>query len=158
MYASKVVRSDQLDGPSSTSTKTLVDVPMHRSVATLRIIADDLVPAEVSTLLNGTPARPKKGDVTIGGTGVQRTARTGMWSLHSEEQEPENLDRQIDEILGKLTSNTEVWQTLARQYRTDLFCGLFMSGGNQGLSISPRSLLSLGQRGIELGLDVYGPE
>ena len=80
-----------------------------------------------------------------------------MWSLHSEEQEPENLDRQIDEILGKLASNTEVWQTLARQYRTDLFCGLFMSGGNQGLSISPRSLLSLGQRGIELGLDVYGP-
>jgi hypothetical protein len=81
---------------------------MHRSVATLRIIADDLVPAEVSTLLNGTPTRPKKGDVIIGGTGVQRTARTGMWSLHSEEHEPEKLDGQIEEILRKLTSKTEV--------------------------------------------------
>jgi hypothetical protein len=132
---------------------------MHKSIATLRIVGDDLVPADVSKLLNCTPTTaPKKGDVIVGKTGVQRTSRTGMWSLHSEDEEPENLDRQIEDILGKLTADTEVWQALARRYRVDLFCGLFMSGGNEGLSISPTSLLSLGQRGIQLGLDVYGPE
>jgi hypothetical protein len=132
---------------------------MQKSVATLRITGDDLLPAEVSTLLSCTPtSAQRKGDVIVGRTGVRRTARTGKWSLHSEEQEPENLDGQIEEILGKLTANTAVWQTLARKYRLDLFCGLFMGGGNEGLSISPTSLLSLGERGIELGLDVYGPE
>jgi hypothetical protein len=132
---------------------------MHKSVATLRIIGGDLVPAEVSRLLNCTPTTAQtKGDVIVGKSGHQRTARTGMWSLRSEDKEPENLDGQVGEILGKLTGNIETWQTLVARFRVDLFCGLFMSGGNEGLSISPTSLLSLGQRGITLGLDVYGPE
>jgi hypothetical protein len=132
---------------------------MHKSVATLRIVGDDLVPTDVSRLLNCTPTTAqKKGDVIVGKSGLQRIARNGMWSLQSEDQQPENLDGQIEEILGKLTANMEVWQTLARRFRLDLFCGLFMSGGNEGLSISPTSLLSLGQRGILLGLDIYGPE
>jgi hypothetical protein len=132
---------------------------MHKSVATLRIVGDDLVPTDVSRLLNCTPTTAqKKGDVIVGKSGLQRIARNGMWSLQSEDQQPENLDGQIEEILGKLTANMEVWQALARRFRLDLFCGLFMSGGNEGLSISPTSLLSLGLRGILLGLDVYGPE
>lgn len=132
---------------------------MYKSVATLRIIGDDLVPTDVSRLLNCTPTTAtKKGDVIVGKSGLQRIARTGMWSLQSEDRQPENLDGQIEEILGKMTANMEIWQTLARRFRMDLFCGLFMSGGNEGLSISPTSLLSLGQRGIQLGLDVYGPE
>ena len=132
---------------------------MHKSVAKLRIIGDDLVPTDVSRLLNCNPtSAQKKGDVIVGKSGLQRTARNGMWSLQSEDQQPENLDGQIEDILGKLTADMEVWQTLARRFRLDLFCGLFMSGGNEGLSISPTALLSLGQRGILLGLDVYGPE
>jgi len=132
---------------------------MHKSVATLRIIGDDLVPADVSRLLNCTPTTAqKKGDVIVGKSGLQRTALTGRWSLQSEDQQPENLDGQIEEILGKLTASMEIWETVTRRFRVDLFCGLFMSGGNEGLSVSPTSLLSLGQRGIELGLDVYGPE
>ena len=132
---------------------------MHKSVATLRIIGDDLLPTDVSRLLNCTPTTAqKKDDVIVGKSGLQRNVRTGMWSLQSKDQQPENLDGQIEEILGKLTTNMEIWQTLTRRFRVDMFCGVFMSGGNEGLSISPTSLLSLGQRGIQLGLDVYGPE
>jgi hypothetical protein len=47
---------------------------------------------------------------------------------------------------------------IASKYRVDPFCGLFMDGGNEGLTISPASLVALGQRGIELALDVYGPK
>src|SRR5690349_21750664 len=123
---------------------------MHKSAAALRITGDDLVPADVSKLLNCAPTTAhKKGDVIVGKSGHQRVARTGTWSLQSEDQEPENLDGQIEEILGKLTENIGIWQTLAHRFRLDLFCGLFMSGGNEGLSISPTSLLALGQRGIE---------
>jgi hypothetical protein len=133
---------------------------MHNSVATLRIMGEDLVPVDISSLLNCAPTTSqKKGDAMIGKkTGIERIARTGMWSLYSVDQEPENLDGQIDEILTKLTPDLETWQTIARTYRVDLFCGLFMRGENEGLAISPASLLALGQRGITLGFDVYGPE
>lgn len=132
---------------------------MHESVVTLRIMGDDLVPADVSALLKCTPTTAqKKGDVIVGKSGLQRIARTGMWSLQSEDQQPENLDGQIADILSRLPANTEIWQTLARSFRLDLFCGLFMSRQNEGLSISPTSMLSLGQRAIQLSLDVYGPD
>ena len=133
---------------------------MHKSVATLRIMGDDIVPADISNLLNCPPTTSrKKGDAIIGKkTGIETIARTGMWSLHSVDQEPENLDGQIQEILAKLTPDLGTWKVIARKYRVDLFCGLFMGGENEGLSISPISLRALGQRGIKLALDVYGPE
>jgi hypothetical protein len=133
---------------------------MHKSVATLRIQGDDLVPVEVSNLLRcASTTSQKRGEVIVGKkTGIERIGRSGMWSLHSVDQEPENLDRQIEEILAKVTGDIETWQALARRYRADLFCGLFMEGGNEGLVISPASLVALGERGIELALDVYGSE
>jgi hypothetical protein len=45
---------------------------------------------------------------------------------------------------------------LESKYRIDLFCGLFMEGTNEGLQISPETLHALGERGISLGLDMYG--
>ncbi len=33
-----------------------------------------------------------------------------------------------------------------------------MGSSNDGVSLSPRVLLALGQRGIELGLDIYDAE
>lgn len=72
--------------------------------------------------------------------------------------EPENLDGQIEEILGKLTDNLVVWSKISEQFEVDFFCGLFMGGSNEGLSLSPRTLAALGERGIELGLDIYAPD
>jgi len=89
---------------------------------------------------------------------AKRVARTGMWSLHSTDHEPENLDRQIVELLGNLTSEMDVWQDLAHMYRVDLYCGLLVGRENDGLTVSPSSLAALGQRGIQLALDIYGLE
>lgn len=55
---------------------------------------------------------------------------------------------------GKLT----VWQDIAKRYQADLFCGLFMHGMNEELTIPPRLLAALGARGIEMGLDIYAGE
>jgi len=44
------------------------------------------------------------------------------------------------------------------RFEVDIFCGLFMGSSNEGLSLSPRTLSALGQCGIELGLDIYGPD
>ena len=50
-----------------------------------------------------------------------------------------------------------MWNELASKYDIDLFCGLFMEKGNEGMEISPKTLQALGERNILLGLDIYDP-
>lgn len=126
------------------------------SLVTLRFFGDDLIPDEVTALLgaNPTAAHHKGQQLTGSQPGAVRTARTGSWRLSAARREPEDLEAQIFEILDQLTSDFAAWQSLA-PFRPNLFCGLFMGSGNDGVSLSPRALLALGQRGIELGLDIY---
>lgn len=58
-------------------------------------------------------------------------------------------------FFSQATGDLAVWQSVAK-YHADLFCGLFMRVGNEGLTISSQSLAALGARGIEMGLDIYG--
>jgi hypothetical protein len=130
---------------------------LERSVVTLRIWGDDLVPEEITKLL-GVPATDgqRKGDRLVGkNTGLVRIAKTGMWRLCAADREPEDIDGQIGEILSKATPDLGVWKEIGKKYGVDLFCGLFMGCSNEELTISPASLAALGERGIELGLDIY---
>lgn len=131
--------------------------PFGHSQATLRVFGDSLVPEDVSKLLGCEPTTSERMGEQIAGqsTGALRIARTGLWRLRAERTEPENLPRQIDELLGKLTHDMSAWATIRETCRIDLFVGLFMNSGNNGLSLSPAHLLALGERGVELGLDVY---
>ena len=132
---------------------------ISRSVATLRIIGDDLIPDAISQLLGALPTHAQaKGDKIIGKkTGNVRIARFGMWRLRASDSEPENLDGQIHIIFNQLTDDLAVWESFVGRYKIDLFCGLFMECGNEGMELSPESLMTLGSRGIKIGLDVYGP-
>ena len=126
------------------------------SVATLRLFGDDLVPEEISVLLGAEPTESCRKDQRLVGasTGAVRIAVTGSWRLSATRQEPEDLESQIFEILDQLTDDLETWTSLSR-YEPDLFCGIFMASGNDGLPLSAKSLLALGQRGIALELDIY---
>lgn len=132
---------------------------LHHSLVTLRFFGDDLNPDEITALLGASPtAAHHKGQQFTGSRpGAVRIARTGSWRLNAARREPEDLEAQIFEILDQLTSDLAAWQSLA-PFRPDLFCGLFMASGNDGVSLSPRAMLALGQRGIELGLDIYDAE
>ena len=132
---------------------------IHHSAATLRIIGDDLIPAEITEALGASPTHVQtKGEKIVGNnTGKDRTARSGMWRLVVSDREPEDLDGQIREILGQLTEDLDVWKSIGSRYKMDLFCGLFMECSNEGMELSPESLLALGSRGIKIGLDIYGP-
>ena len=132
---------------------------IHESTATLRIFGDALIPAEITKTLGASPTHAQtKGDKIVGKkTGIVRTARSGMWRLEAPDREPEDLDGQIREILGQLTEDLAAWKSIASRYKMDLFCGLFMECSNEGMELSPESLLSLGSRGIMIGLDIYGP-
>lgn len=127
------------------------------SQATLRIFGDDLIPEDVSNLLGAKATKSKKkGDEEVGkSSGKVRIAKTGSWHLHTEKREPEDLNAQIDEILSQLTSDLAIWEKLCQSYKVDMFCGLFMGNWNDGLSLSPETMLALGQRRIVLSLDMY---
>jgi hypothetical protein len=129
---------------------------IDHSVATLRLFGDDLVPDEISALLGASPTvSHRKGQELVGSkTSIARIAKTGSWRLSAARREPEDLEAQIFEILGQLTQDLTVWEPLAR-FQPDLFCGLFMGSSNDGLPLSAKALLALGQRGIALGLDIY---
>lgn len=129
---------------------------LDRSLATLRLFGDDLVPEKVSALLGASPTESCfKGQEIVGrNTGTVRISKTGSWRLSAAYREPEDLEAQIFEILDQLTPELGVWQSLT-EYDPDLFCGIFMASGNDGLPLSAKAMLALGQRGIALGLDIY---
>ena len=85
-----------------------------------------------------------------------RLAKTGSWRLHATERIPGDLEAKVFEILDQLTSDAGIWASLSR-YMPDLFCGVFMNRFNEGLPLSAKALLALGERGIALDLDIYYP-
>src|SRR5436305_413966 len=105
---------------------------LDRSVATLRLFGDALVPDEISALLGAAPTNAhRKGEELVGrATGNVRIAKTGMWRLSASDRKPEDLEAQVFEILGQLSQDLNVWKALSSQYELDFFCGLFMSSGN----------------------------
>jgi hypothetical protein len=124
-----------------------------KTLASLRFYGDDLQPESLTAQLGAPPSISwKKGD-EFGTRGLMR--RMGGWILRAEEREPGDLDGQIDEIFSKLTSDTSVWRALAK-YRPDLFVGLMLDQSNEGIDLSGHSLSLLADRGVPLGLDVYG--
>lgn len=132
---------------------------LGRSVATLRITGDDLVPEEISALLCAQPTHgQRKGDVLALKSGATRIAKFGQWRLHASDKEPEDVNRQIAELLGKLTQDLQIWRELGKRFRIDFFCGWFMTESNEGVSITATALHALGERGIELDLDIYAPD
>lgn len=127
------------------------------SLVRLRIIGDDLVPGEITALLECEPdTAHTKGDVWKGPkTGTTRTRRTGCWSIGAARREPEKVVAQISEILDRLPQDLTLWRRHGEKYALDFFCGVFMSSPNIDLGFSPDIMQRLSDRGITLSLDIY---
>ena len=108
-------------------------------------------------MLGASPTKAQRKGEAIPVKAGERIAIGGSWHLEAAAAEPENLDAQVSELLGKLTENLQVWRSLGARYRVDLFCGWFMNEGDEGVCISPITLRALGERSIELGICVYAP-
>jgi len=65
-----------------------------------------------------------------------RIAKFGSWRLEATDTEPENLDKQVREILSRLTQDLSAWQALRQQFEIDLFCGWFIKGADEGVEVS----------------------
>jgi hypothetical protein len=129
---------------------------VHHSSATLRVFGDDLQPDEITRLLKCQPTFAEvKGQVVKHSSGRERLVKCGNWRLLAEYAEPENLDTQIRSILLQTSDDLNIWRSLTQTYRVDMFCGIFLDSSNDGLSLSPQTLLMLGERGIDIDFDIY---
>ena len=130
---------------------------LSESQVTLIINGDDVDPVEITQLLGCEPSTAHaKGEVVpIGDTGRTRIARFGSWRLSGGVRVPADLDDHIAELLGKCTIDLDVWTGLTKRFDVQLFSSLYLRKTNEGCEVSPQSLKSLGDRGIELGLDIY---
>lgn len=133
---------------------------LSKTKASLRVIGDDLIPDEISKFLCCEPSTKMiKGEpFSWNRQGNPRIARSGMWRIEAVERIPGDLDSQIAELLKRVTDELDVWNALKQKYTLDLFCGLFMESSMEGISLSSKSLLALGERGIEISFDMYGPD
>lgn len=131
---------------------------LHRTRVTLRIVGDDLDPAEVTRLLGAEPtASSRKGEMRPTGAGREVATLCGSWRLGIADASPGDLDAQVGTLLAGLTDDLSVWRDLCRRYRCEMFCGLFMRDGNEGVTVGPGILAKLGERGLHIDLDIYGP-
>lgn len=69
-------------------------------------MGDAVIPDKVTELFGCTPTDSHtKGQIVRGSkTGREYVKKSGMWRLEAEDCEPENLDKQVAELLAKLGS------------------------------------------------------
>jgi hypothetical protein len=129
---------------------------IHHSAACLRIFGDDLMPEEITQILRCAPTVAQgTGEVIRYQSGRERVVKCGNWRLEAATAEPEDVNGQLRWLLSQVESDPDVWKTLVQQFDVDVYCGLFMQGSNDGVSLAPDVMALLGERGIHLALDIY---
>ena len=118
------------------------------------------MPDEISAVLGSAPTKSEtRGEVLYTPSGRDRgVAKRGYWRLDAADTAPEDTNAQVRALLSKLTQDLAVWRDITNRFEVDLFCGWFMGQTNDGAILSPATLLALGERGIELQLDIYAPD
>ena len=129
---------------------------IHHSAACLRLFGDDLKPDEITQILRCAPtAAQRTGEVIRYRSGRERVVKCGNWRLDAAKAEPEDINGQVRWLLSQVEPNPDVWKMLIQRFQVDIYCGLFLNGRNDGLSLDPDVMAVLGERGIGLGFEIY---
>ena len=133
--------------------------PLSRTAATLRFFSDDLNPAELTRRLGQQPTvGVAKGGTWVTELGAEKVSLRGAWRLEAPERNDGNLDAQIRGLLDPLSSDLANWEDLTNRFQADIFLGLFLENGNEGVTLQPNTLAAMGLRNLALNFDIYGPE
>jgi len=131
---------------------------IRRCKAALRIFGDELVPEEISRLFDHYYTKGWiKGYKYSTSSGAVVVKKTGAWILEADPSEIGDFDGQISQLLSHANVSLEVWASFDKKFEMDIFCGWFMHESNEGIVISPQTLLTLGERNIALSVDIYAP-
>ena len=136
--------------------------PLQRASVTLLIHGDDLVPEELSAILDVEPEiGVRKGETfnSRGRPGMTVTATTGMWIFGTGKREPPRIDEQIAELLGSLPTSADIWNDLTTKFECHVAVGAWFTDKSWtgGLMLEPKTLGMLAERGLAIDFDMYAP-
>lgn len=122
---------------------------------TLRIMGEDLVPADVSAVLRCSPDQAwSKGEEWVV-AGQKRLRSFGMWSIHGADTDGRGFERELLRLLDRISNDELVWDHLNAQFDVDVFCGVHLNAWNRGFSLSPLVLQRLAARRLRIDFDIY---
>ncbi len=130
---------------------------VDRVVIAIRIMGDTLVPDRLTRMLGVEPTFAAAKGETIDRQGVPTTQGSGIWSYRLPASSEWELSDAIRTLLDKFPADPALWESLATEFRMDVFCGLFLHESNRGTEISIETMALLVERRLPLGLDIYGP-
>jgi hypothetical protein len=128
---------------------------IDRVEVSLRIAGDALDPQRITRMLGVTPTfAARKGDVITHGESTV-TQQIGIWTYKLPASSEWELGDAIQTLLERLPADPALWETLAGEFKTDVFCGLFLSAANRGTELRVETMALLAERRLTLGLDIY---
>ena len=130
---------------------------IDRVQVSVRISGDTLAPDRITRMLGVQPTfAAGKGEMIDRG-GVPVAQRTGMWCFELPASTEWELSDAVRTLLEQLPADPALWESLAAEFKTDVFCGLFLADANRGTELSLETMALLVERRLPLGLDIYGP-
>lgn len=122
--------------------------------ASLRIFGDGITVESIAERLGIGPDFGGNAGTPGGGAS---TMRTTLWGLKSRLSNDHLLNEHIQDLLARLQGCEDVLATLAEQCRIEIFAGVFSDNGQTGEMLPWLTLKALGDRRIDLDLDLYPP-
>ncbi|MBB5713129.1 DUF4279 domain-containing protein [Sphingomonas xinjiangensis] len=124
--------------------------------ASLWLMGDALDPDKLAQSLDCTPAYGiRKGDIYLSENGEEIVASTGRFQITTGWRTGEPLDRVLQELLDQLPDDLASWAEINSTLSGKVLCGLILDSVNEEAEVPASVLLSLGQRGLSLHLDIY---
>lgn len=131
---------------------------LKRATVSVLIDGDDLVPAEISTLLGANPRLGvRKDEVFLGSHGKHIKAKTGKWKFGDDWVSPPDLDGQIAGVLALLTKDMSAWHEVTSRFHCYLSVGGYFNDWTGGITLQPITMKSLADRNLPIDFDLYAP-
>lgn len=125
---------------------------IDHSSASLRFIGEGLDPNELLNRLEFHPSEDATKPIV-----KTRGENIVVLSVGYRESGSRDLGIKIEAILSWFTRDLTVWKELSKQYRGEIFCGLFLNGWNRGFELSAELLMNISERNLLIGFDIYSP-
>ncbi|MBV9278780.1 MAG: DUF4279 domain-containing protein [Chloroflexi bacterium] len=123
------------------------------------MFGDALEPTEVSRLLRCEPDESyRAGDRISSRSGGVR--KNGSWSINDHLSPTDSLSTKLEDVLSRVTVDSDIRRALTGQVEASLFCGIFLNNPEKlGELVSlPATLLKrAADLGLELVLDIWPP-
>ena len=121
--------------------------------ATIGVYGEELEPDEITRVLGCAPTSShRRGDSRRpGGPGAKR----GAWLLTVTAMAPTEPEEVLQQLLGRVPGDPEVWARLASMYSVQVRIGIFIGAWTRGFELSPAVVRQLAALGVPVGFSIY---